>query len=72
MNNLLHALMIWYVIISWIEKKAWIITDGARFNEEIQMEDLFLLSQLQTISLYSLKLIGLFHCYCLPTSMEAH
>lgn len=45
MKNLLHALMIWYMIIHWIEKKAWIITDGARFNEEIEMGDLFLLSQ---------------------------
>lgn len=72
MNNLLHALMVFYMIISWIEKKAWIITDGARFNEEIQMGDLFLPSQLQTISLYSLKLIGLCRRYCLPTSTEAH
>lgn len=42
MENLLHVLM----IIHWIEKKAWILTDEARFNKEIEIGDLFLLSQL--------------------------
>lgn len=38
--------MIYYMIIYWIEKKTWIPRDGARFNEEIEVGDLFLLSQL--------------------------
>lgn len=37
--------MIYYMIIYWIEKKTWILRDGVRFNEEIEVGDLFLLSQ---------------------------